>query len=134
MKCVAVTPERTVFEQTVNFVVLPLWDGEYGVEASHSPVVARLGCGELRLTLADNTVERWFIEGGIVEVAHDVVSILTSYMCRVEELDYQIALLDLEKAIALPTDSLQLTEVKNEAVRIARAKVAVARRANPHRG
>ena len=34
MKCVAVTPERTVFEQTVNFVVLPLWDGEYGVEAS----------------------------------------------------------------------------------------------------
>ncbi len=134
MKCVAVTPERTVFEQTVNFVVLPLWDGEYGVEASHSPVVARLGCGELRLTLADNTVERWFVEGGIVEVAHDVVSILTNYMCRVEELDYQATQLDLEKAIALPTGSLQLTEVKNEAVRIARAKFAVARRANPHRG
>lgn len=134
MKCVAVTPERTVFEQTVNFVVLPLWDGEYGVEASHSPVVARLGCGELRLRLVDNTVERWFIEGGIVEVAHDVVSILTNYMCRVEELDYQAAQLDLEKAIALPASTLQMTEVKHEAVRIARAKLSVARRANSQRG
>ena len=134
MKCVAVTPERTVFEQTVNFVVLPLWDGEYGVEASHSPVVASLGCGELRLRLADNTVERWFIEGGIVEVAHDVVSILTNYMCRVEELDYQAAQLDLEKAIALPASTLQMTEVKHEAVRIARAKLSVARRANSQRG
>ena len=134
MKCVAVTPERTVFEQTVNFVVLPLWDGEYGVEASHSPVVARLGCGELRLRLADNTVERWFIEGGIVEVAHDVVSILTNYMCRVEELDYQAAQLDLEKAIALPASTLQMTEVKHEALRIARAKLSVARRANSQRG
>ena len=88
----------------------------------------------MRLRLADNTVERWFIEGGIVEVAHDVVSILTNYMCRVEELDYQAAQLDLEKAIALPARTLQMTEVKHEAVRIARAKLSVARRANSQRG
>ena len=134
MKCVVVTPERTVFEQTVNFVVLPLWDGEFGVEASHSPVVARLGCGELRLTLADNTVERWFIEGGVVEVAHDFISILTNYTCRVEELDFQAAQLDLEKAIALPTSTPQMTEARDVAVRIARAKFSVARRVDPQRG
>jgi len=69
MKCVAITPEKTVFDQEVKFVVVPLYDGEYGVGANHSPVVGRLGVGELRLTLADKSMEHWYVEGGFVEVA-----------------------------------------------------------------
>ena len=48
MKCVAVTPEKTVFDLEVDFVVVPLYDGEYGVGVDHSPVVGRIGAGELR--------------------------------------------------------------------------------------
>ena len=45
---VVVTPERTLFDELVEFVALPLYDGELGVLPGHTPLIGRLGYGELR--------------------------------------------------------------------------------------
>ena len=47
VECVVVTPERTLFDELVEFVALPLYDGELGVLPGHSPLIGRLGYGEL---------------------------------------------------------------------------------------
>ena len=48
LQCVVVTPERTLFDELVDFVALPLYDGELGVLPGRAPLIGRLGYGELR--------------------------------------------------------------------------------------
>ncbi len=129
MKCVAVTPERTVFEREVEFVVVPLYDGEYGVGKNHSPVVGRIGAGELRLTLADNSIEHWYVEGGFVEVVDNLASLLTNRACPLEELSLDDARQEFEAARALPSNAPELMEIRNESLELARAKLRAAEKA-----
>ena len=35
LQCVVVTPEKTLFDEWVDFVALPLYDGEVGILAAH---------------------------------------------------------------------------------------------------
>ena len=46
---IVVTPEATVLDEQVDFVALPLYDGEIGIAPGRSPMIGRLGYGELRL-------------------------------------------------------------------------------------
>src|SRR5262245_8317435 len=77
LHCVVVTPERTVFDDVVDFVALPLYDGELGILHGHSPLIGRLGYGELR-TRTGHEVHRYFIDGGFAQVRDDVVTVLTN--------------------------------------------------------
>ena len=48
LQCIVVTPERTWLDELVESVVLPAYDGEIGILPGHTPLIARLGYGELR--------------------------------------------------------------------------------------
>ncbi len=126
MKCVAVTPEKTVVDREASFVVLPLFDGEYAIGPGHSPVVGRLGAGEARLTLEDGSVESWYVEGGFVETSNDVVSILTNRAYPTTELDLDAARRALEDALKRPASSPEAAEAKADAVATARARLRAA--------
>ncbi len=43
IQCVVVTPEKTLFDEAVHFVALPLYDGELGVLPGRAPLIGRLG-------------------------------------------------------------------------------------------
>ena len=77
VECVVVTPERTLFDELVEFVALPLYDGELGVLPGRSPLIGRLGYGELR-TRRGNQIHRYFVDGGFAQVRDDVVTVLTN--------------------------------------------------------
>src|SRR5437588_3755559 len=77
LQCVVVTPERTLFDQLVDFVALPLYDGELGVLPGRTPLIGRLGFGELR-TKEGGATKRYFVDGGFVQVRDDVVTVLTN--------------------------------------------------------
>ena len=47
LNCIVVTPEQTVCEKPADFVVATLFDGEIGVAPGHTPLIGRLGCGEV---------------------------------------------------------------------------------------
>src|SRR4051794_3341928 len=88
--CVVVTPERTLFDQAVDFVALPLFDGELGVLPGRAPLIGRLGFGELR-TRTDGTIRRYFVDGGFAQVRDDVVTVLTSRAIPAEQVDAAVA-------------------------------------------
>ena len=69
-----------------QFVALPLYDGELGVAPGHSPFIGRLGYGELRVRENGKTV-RYYVDGGFVQVADNVVSVLTNSAIPAEKLD-----------------------------------------------
>lgn len=73
-----VTPERTLFEGAADMVVAPAWDGEVGILPSHAPMLVLLGRGELRVRQG-NLEERFLVAGGFLEVAGDVVTVLSEH-------------------------------------------------------
>src|SRR3974390_2959265 len=89
------TPEKTLFDEGVDFVALPLFDGELGVLPGRAPLIGRLGYGELR-TRRGGAVHRYFVDGGFAQVRADVVTILTGRAIRAEELNAA----DAERALA----------------------------------
>src|SRR5688572_8240342 len=85
LRVVVVTPEQTVLEATTDFVALPLYDGELGVAPSDAPMIGRLGYGELRIGHGEG--QRFYVDGGFVQVVDNVVSVLTNRAIPATRLD-----------------------------------------------
>lgn len=128
LHCIVVTPEATVFEHPAQFIVLPLFDGEVGIAPGHTPLIGRLGYGELRLTEAGQTT-RLYIDGGFAQVADNVVSVLTQRAIRADKLDPGAIETQLHEAQQRPAHSPETMELRDRAVRRARAQLRIARRA-----
>src|SRR5438477_6651590 len=86
VQCVVVTPERAVLDEAVDFVALPMYDGELGVLPGRAPLIGRLGYGELR-TRRGQVVQRFFVDGGFAQVRANVVTVLTNRAVRAEDID-----------------------------------------------
>lgn len=129
LQCIVVTPEATVLDETASFVVLPLYDGELGVLPSHAPLIGRLGYGEMRITAAGGRVDRYFLDGGFVQVAGDQVSVLTNRATPIASLDAKAAAEQLAAAQSKSADTPQTRAIRDEGVRRARAQLRVAERA-----
>ncbi len=128
LHCIVVTPERTVRDESVDFVALPLVDGEIGIAPGHTPLIGRLGAGELRLVHAGG-VSRYYVEGGFVEVLAGVVSVLTARAVPGEALDSAVAAEQLESARQRPAHTPEEMAQRDAQVAGLRAQLRVARRA-----
>jgi len=129
LKCIVVTPETTALQETTEFVALPLYDGEIGIAPRHSPMLGRLGYGEMRLKMGEKTV-RYYVDGGFVQVANDEVTVLTGLAVAAEQIDEAEAREQLSAARTKPSHTPELMEIRDRAVTQARARLLVARRAS----
>jgi F-type H+-transporting ATPase subunit epsilon len=97
LQCLVVTPEKKLLDEVVDFVALPLYDGELGVLPGRSPLIGRLGYGELR-TRTGQTTHRYFVDGGFAQVRDDVVTVLTNRALPADQIDPAAASHELEHA------------------------------------
>ena len=67
LQCIVVTPEATVRDEPADFVALPLYDGEVGIAPGRSPMIGRLGYGEMRIKQGGQT-SRYYVDGGFAQV------------------------------------------------------------------
>lgn len=81
-----VTPEKRVYESTVDSVVLPTREGEVGVLAGHIPLISILEPGELQIH-KEGKDEFLAVDKGYVQVVADKVSVLTEAAIDVEDID-----------------------------------------------
>ncbi len=77
LRCLVVTPEKALIDEAVDFVAIPMYDGELGVLPNRAPLIGRLGFGELRIH-KDGKVLRYFVDGGFVQIRNNIVTLLTS--------------------------------------------------------
>lgn len=135
MLCSVVTPEATLLDAEASFVALPLFDGEIGIGPDHSPFIGRLGYGELRVKHAGNT-DHYYVDGGFVQVANNLVSLLTNRAIPAVQLDAAKAREQLEAARARTAHSPELIAIRDREEMQARAQIHIAeklgRRATPH--
>jgi F-type H+-transporting ATPase subunit epsilon len=122
-----VTPEQTVLEQSTDFVALPLYDGELGVAPGHGPMIGRLGHGELRIGHEPNA--QWlYVDGGFVQVADDVVSVLTNRAVPAHALNEGSAAEALKSALAMKAAGDDLIARRERLIMQVRSQLRIARR------
>ena len=127
IKCVVVTPEATSIEQDADFIVVPLFDGEKGIAAGHSPMIGRLGYGELRLK-SGGTIERFYVDGGFVQVEANVVSVMTGRLIPAGQLDAAVAEEHLNASLKRRAHSAELLDIRERSITQARAQLRIARK------
>jgi F-type H+-transporting ATPase subunit epsilon len=128
LQCIVVTPESTVLDEQVDFVALPLFDGEIGIAPGRSPMIGRLGYGELRL-VGGGGPRRYYVDGGFVQVADNVVSVLTSRAMPSSAIDAAAAQEHLAQARARAAHSEEAIAIRDRLEQQARAQIRIAERA-----
>ncbi len=122
-----ITPEGAAYEGTASMVVAPAFDGEVAFLAGHAPFVGALGAGEMRVTNADGE-QRFYLEGGVVQVADDEVVVLAEAVRSIEQLDPAAEAEALKEALAIPATSATALAERERKAGAARARLRLAQR------
>ncbi len=96
-----VTPEKTIFSDTVDDVYIPGSEGEMGILELHAALVAPVSPGELRY-LKDGKTEELAVGEGFVEVADNKVSVLIDLAIGEDAIDEE----QVEEAMKRAQDAL----------------------------
>ena len=75
MKLKVISPEAVNFEGEVEAVTLPGAMGAFTVLKNHASLISTLSAGALIYTIAGGGEQRLEIEGGIVDVDNNVISV-----------------------------------------------------------
>ena len=70
------TPEKTAFDGTVEYVQVPGTEGYFGVLANHAALVSGLAEGTLTVRKQGGGEERWHVSGGFFEVSNNDATVL----------------------------------------------------------
>lgn len=133
LRCVIVTPEKTVLDVRAATVSLPLDDGSRGVAVGHTPFIGRLGSGVVRMAgvegrSAAETTVRTFVEGGFAEVSGDAVTVITQRAVDSATLDPAAARAELDKLKAETATGDEAIASRMAAEAVARARLRAAER------
>ena len=119
LKVEIVTPERIVFGEDADFVVVPGVEGYLGVLPMHAPIVSGINIGVLKV-MASNKETRMAISGGFMEVNNDKVVVLATSAEKADEIDVSRAKAAKERA------EQRLANRTND-IDVARAEMALRR-------
>ena len=93
-----VSAEREIFSGEAEMVFAPALLGEVGIAPGHTPLVTRLGPGEVRVSPPDGEEEAYYVSGGLLEVQPNMVTVLSDTAVRAEDLDEAAVLKAKEEA------------------------------------
>lgn len=122
-----VTPEKTVVDTIVDFVAIPLFDGEAGILPGRSPLIGRLGFGELRGRTGE-VVDRYFVDGGFAQIRDNAAIILTPRAIPADQVDSAAAEADLRTLESTkPATALESAD-RDRGLARARGMIRIARK------
>ncbi|HVE60098.1 MAG TPA: F0F1 ATP synthase subunit epsilon [Pyrinomonadaceae bacterium] len=114
IKLEIVTPEKKVFDETVDSVTVPTATGEVGILPNHAPLISSLKPGILSFA-NKGASEKMVVSGGFVEVSTNKVSVLTDIAEKADEIDVEAAKVEREAAQKVMSGAFSGTEEEFEA-------------------
>jgi F-type H+-transporting ATPase subunit epsilon len=128
-----VTPERTLFEQGADAVLLPAKNGYFEVLPGHAPLMAELGAGDVTILGGPDGEKRYNVSWGFAEVLPERVTILASDALKPEEIDVPRAEKQLDHGLDLWKKAGESVAAYDDALRIiAEAEAKLASAADKH--
>ena len=79
------SPDGNLFEGQVYCLSLRGVEGELAIMAGHAPLVTSVVACDGKLVLADDTERKFHVDGGLLSVAKDAVTLLTGSFYPREE-------------------------------------------------
>ncbi len=113
-----VTPERILVDTTADAVDLPSRSGYLEVLFGHTPMLAELGAGEVRLRGGHAGEQRYNVNWGFAEVLPERVLILAESALKPEEIDTGRAQEQLERGHKMWNEAGEDAEKYEEANRV----------------
>lgn len=93
-----VNAEKELFSGEATRVIAPLREGEAGFLPGHSPLLAILKAGGVRLQDASGAEQTFYVSGGFVEVQPNHVTVLADAGERAADIDEALAAQAVEDA------------------------------------
>ena len=113
-----VTPERILVDTTADAVELPSRSGYMEALFGHTPLLAELGAGEVRLHGGHAGEQRYNVNWGFVEVLPERVTILAESALKPEEIDMGRAQEQLDRGHKLWNEAGEDADKYEEANRV----------------
>lgn len=71
-----ITPDKKLYEDEIQSVILPGIDGSLGILDKHAPLISALKKGDIQVTDKASAKHTFPVNGGVVEVLNNKVIIL----------------------------------------------------------
>lgn len=95
-KIKVVTYEEKVLEQEAEFVLVRTTEGDMGILPNHSPFIAGLSTGEMKIR-HNGKEEKYFVSEGLLEISNNVVTIIATEAIPADQLDVERAKKEVEE-------------------------------------
>ncbi|MBM6691001.1 ATP synthase F1 subunit epsilon [Fusobacterium mortiferum] len=95
-KIKVVTYEEKVLEQEAEFVLVRTTEGDMGILPNHSPFIAGLSTGEMKIRF-NGKEDKYFVSEGLLEISNNVVTIIASEAIPADQLDVERARKEVEE-------------------------------------
>ncbi|HEX2251896.1 MAG TPA: ATP synthase F1 subunit epsilon [Thermoanaerobaculia bacterium] len=126
-----VTPEGSVLDTEALSVVFPSYDGEYGILPNHAPLLSLLGIGELRVTRADGTLDRLYLDGGFAQFVDNRLTLVSEQVQPLEHLDPERPAELIERARDMRVSNQAMAAARDAAFERARVQRRLLDRRGP---
>jgi len=121
-----VNPERSFFsKEDIIEVVVPAFEGEMGILKDHISIISFLKPGIITI-YSKSGEEKFFVEDGIVEFKNNNLSILTSSIFNLKDIDKN----NILKLIKATEEEIRQAEISDQAKYLADQKIEVLRSIN----
>ena len=110
-----ITPEKVVYKDEVEEVVLPTTEGQIAILPNHLNLLTEVESGEI--TIKKGNKEHYLaVTGGFLEVNNNKVSILANYAVRSEEIEIKKAIEAQKRAEKIMRESSERVSEKDFAL------------------
>ena len=118
-----VNPEKSfLIKEDVSEVVVPAFEGEMGILKDHISIISFLKPGIIKI-LSKSGDENYYVEDGIVEFKNNNLSILTSSIFNLNDIDKN----KIQDLIKFTEAEINKTEISDQAKYLADQKIEVLR-------
>ena len=121
-----VNPEKSfLIKEDVSEVVVPAFEGEMGILKDHISIISFLKPGIIKI-ITKSTDESYYVEDGIVEFKNNNLSILTSSIFNLSDLDKS----KIQDLLKLAEKDLNKSEINDQTKYLVDQKIEVLKNLN----
>ena len=126
LKVEIVNPEKSfLLKEDVTEVIVPAFEGEMGILKEHISIISFLKPGIITI-LAKTGEEKFYVEDGIVEFKNNNLSILTSSIFNIKEIEKN----KIQEMLKLAEDETNKADINDQSKYIADQKIEVLKSLN----
>ena len=83
-----ISPEKVVFsDENIQEVILPSYEGEIGILKDHISIISFLKPGIVKILKSSENVNSFFVEDGIIEFYNNNLTVLSSKIVNIKNLN-----------------------------------------------